>query len=272
MPPNVTASDSAHAQRVQKAAHRQEEHIRHAVLEAGSYECRDGQQDSEHFIGNGTRGKPDHTARQTRILHIMPLKKSVTQSGDTLPAATLTIASPTAPPFIPATPAMKTRNTAASAPIKLPTHTTVQFLSVSAPAYFPSCFRADQKRVAGEQLGATAQHEHESQTEAYAPNQALHRERHGRVAQEHAEIHGPECNERAGEHCGNKAFRKGHGRFRLAERLGFLRRLGRRQSIRFEGFYLVLRQSHAISLSSSHTASRRDAPERSIIAHSTALA
>ena len=44
--------------------------------------------------------KPIHTARQTKTLHMMPLKNSVIQSGDTLPAATLTIASPTAPPFI----------------------------------------------------------------------------------------------------------------------------------------------------------------------------
>ena len=44
--------------------------------------------------------KPIHTARHTKMLHIMPFANSVNQSGETLPAATLTIAWPTAPPFM----------------------------------------------------------------------------------------------------------------------------------------------------------------------------
>ena len=44
--------------------------------------------------------KPIHTARQTKILHMTPLKKSVIQSGETLPAATETMASPTTPPLM----------------------------------------------------------------------------------------------------------------------------------------------------------------------------
>ena len=48
--------------------------------------------------------KPIHTARHTMTLHMMPLAMSTSQSGVTLPTATDTMASPTAPPFIAPTP------------------------------------------------------------------------------------------------------------------------------------------------------------------------
>ena len=55
-----------------------------------------------------------------------PLKNSVVQSGATLPAATLTKASPTAPPFMAATFAKWTSASATSAPARLPSHTSSQ--------------------------------------------------------------------------------------------------------------------------------------------------
>ena len=70
--------------------------------------------------------KPIHTARHTRMLQRIALKKSTSGASDTLPAATGTNASPTAPPVHTCKFDMKMMNIARSDPARLPTHTMPQ--------------------------------------------------------------------------------------------------------------------------------------------------
>ena len=80
--------------------------------------------------------KPTQTARHTKILHRMPLKNSVIQSGVTFDTATEIMAPPTAPPFMSPICAKYTRATATSAPARLPSHTSAQFFAMAPSVIF----------------------------------------------------------------------------------------------------------------------------------------
>ena len=94
--------------------------------------------------------------------------------------------------------------------------------------------RAHHEHVAGEQLGAAAEHEHEAQAEAHAAYEPLHGEGQRGIGEERAEEHAAEHDERPGEHCRDEAPAHRQGSLRARRVLDPLFHLGRRKGLQLE--------------------------------------